>query len=82
MAAHVSEAGKTVGAGTASAVTMLTWPGVTARRSFHPRRSLTDQARRGTQAGSEVVTLGTQSATVPVRLRQDVPRPSLLQRIF
>jgi serine-type D-Ala-D-Ala carboxypeptidase (penicillin-binding protein 5/6) len=82
LAAHVSEAGRTVGATTTSAVTMLTWPGVTARRAFHPRRALTDEARRGAEAGSEVVRLGTQTVTVPVRLRQDVPRPSFLQRIF
>jgi hypothetical protein len=29
-----------------------------------------------------VVRLGTQRVAVPVRLRQDVPRPSLLQRLF
>ncbi len=38
VAARVHEAGKTVGATTASAVSMLTWPGVTARRAFHPER--------------------------------------------
>ena len=78
----MSEAGKTVDAATASSVTMLTWPGVTALRTFAPQRALTDQARRGTTAGTEVVRLGTQRIVVPVRLEQDVPRPSLLQRIF
>ncbi len=82
VAAHVSEAGKTVDATTATAVTMLTWPGVTARRAFHPGRPLTDRALRGAVAGTEVVTLGTQRDVVPVRLGHDVPRPSMLQRIF
>lgn len=82
VAARVNEAGKTVGATTVSAVTMLTWPGVTARRAFHPERALTDRAQRGAVAGTEVVTLGAQRVVVPVRLQQDVPRPSLLQRIF
>jgi len=82
VAADVSEAGRTVAATTASPVTMLTWPGVTARRAFRPRHVLTDQAPRGTVAGTEVVTLGTQSVVVPVRLQQHVPRPSVLQRIF
>ncbi len=81
-AAHVSEAGTTVGATTASSVAMLTWPGVTARRAFDPRRGLTDRARHGDVVGTEVVTLGRQSVSVPVRLQRDVPRPSLLQRIF
>ncbi len=82
VAARVTEAGQTVDATTASAVTMLTWPGVTARRAFLPQRALTDQARRGAVAGAEVVTLGTQTVTVPIRLQHDVPRPSVLQRIF
>jgi serine-type D-Ala-D-Ala carboxypeptidase (penicillin-binding protein 5/6) len=81
-AAHVSEAGKTVGAMIASPVTMLTWPGVTARRAFRPARDVTDQARRGAVVGAEVVTLGGQSVAVPVRLQQDVPHPSMLQRLF
>jgi len=82
VAAHVSEAGTTVRATTASAAIMLSWPGVTAHRTFRPERHLSDQARRGDTVGTEVITLGTQSVTVPVRLQQDVPRPTLLQRIF
>ena len=81
-AAHVSEAGKTVGATPASSVSMLTWPGVTARRTFQPERDLTDAARHGARVGTEVVRLGGQTVAVPVRLQQDVPRPSMLQRIF
>ena len=82
-AAHVSEAGTTVGATTASSVAMLTWPGVTARGA----PSIRDVAHRpgpprGDVVGTEVVTLGRQSVSVPVRLQRDVPRPSLLQRIF
>jgi hypothetical protein len=33
-------------------------------------------------AGSVDVTLGTQHAVVPVRLAQDVPQPTMLQRLF
>jgi hypothetical protein len=55
---------------------------VAATRAFHPDRHLTDQARRGATVGTVVVHLGTQRVAVPVRLRRDVPRPSLLQRIF
>ena len=61
---------------------MLTWPGVAARRVFEPARHVTDRARRGALVGTVVVTLGTQRVAVPVRLEQDVPRPSLLQRLF
>jgi D-alanyl-D-alanine carboxypeptidase (penicillin-binding protein 5/6) len=82
LVAHVTEAGRTVEARATSPVTMLTWPGVAATRAFHPDRHLTDQARRGATVGTVVVHLGAQRVAVPVRLRRDVPRPSLLQRIF
>ncbi len=82
VAAHVTEAGTSVDARTTSSASLLTWPGVSARPVFHPAGHLTDQARRGAQVGTVVVTLGTQRVAVPVRLEQDVPRPSLLQRLF
>jgi hypothetical protein len=61
---------------------MLTWPGITAHRVFYPVHHLTDRARRGAVVGTVVVTLGTQQAVVPVRLSRDVPRPSVLQKLF
>jgi len=82
VAAHVSEGGSSVDALTASSVSLLTWPGVTATRVFHPTRHVSAQAGPGTQVGTVVVTLGTQRVTVPVRLGQEVPRESLLQRLF
>jgi len=80
--AHVSEAGRTVGAQATASASVLTWPGVTMTRVFQPVRRLTDQASRGARAGTVVVRLGTQHVVVPVRLQQDVPRESLLQRLF
>ncbi len=82
LVAHVSEAGRTVGAQAASSASLLTWPGVSAVRVFHPQHHLTSQARRGARVGTVVVTLGTQQVAVPVRLRQDVPQESWLQRLF
>ncbi len=79
---HVSEAGKVVDARAASSASVLTWPGVQAARTFVPVGHLTDQARAGTRVGAVTVTLGTQRVVVPVRLDRDVPRPTLLQRIF
>ena len=67
---------------TASSASVLTWPGVQATRTFVPVRHLTDQARAGTRVGAVTVTLGTQRVVVPVRLDRDVPRPTLLQRLF
>ncbi len=81
-AAHVTSAGKTVGATTAHPVSMLTWPGAHAARAFHPARHLSDQARRGARVGTVVVTMGTQRVAVPVRLTGDVAQRSLLQRLF
>lgn len=80
--AHVSEAGRTVGARATASASLLTWPGVTVTRVFQPRHHLTDQAPRGARAGTVVVSLGTQHVVVPVRLQQDVPHESVLQRLF
>ncbi len=82
LVAHVSEAGRTVEARAAASVSVLTWPGVHAIRVFRPAHHLTDQARRGASVGTVEVALGLQHVAVPVRLQQDVPRESLLQRLF
>ncbi len=82
VAAHVTAAGTTVDARTASSASMLTWPGVSPTLAFQPARHLSDQARRGALVGTVVASLGTQRVAVPVRLDKDVPRPSLLQRLF
>ena len=80
--AEVSQAGRAVHAQAAAPAAVLTWPGVAALRLFQPQRQLTDRARRGARVGTVEVTLGTQQVTVPVRLRRDVPRLSLFQRLF
>jgi D-alanyl-D-alanine carboxypeptidase (penicillin-binding protein 5/6) len=80
--AHVSQAGNTLGATTASSVSMLTWPGVSATRVLVPARHIANQARRGTQVGTVVVTVGAQRVAVPVRLAGDIPPQTLLQRLF
>jgi D-alanyl-D-alanine carboxypeptidase (penicillin-binding protein 5/6) len=81
-AAHVAAAGQSVSGQTTKSVSMLTWPGVSAVRVFHPGRQVGDQAKRGARVGTVVVTMGTQRAVVPVRLTRDVPQRSMLQRIF
>jgi serine-type D-Ala-D-Ala carboxypeptidase (penicillin-binding protein 5/6) len=80
--AHVSEAGRTVDAGAASSVSVLTWPGVTVSRAFVPVRHVSADARRGDRVGMVVVTVGNQRVAVPVRLQKNVPPASLLQRLF
>ena len=74
VAAHVADGGPTVAARADASVSMLTWPGVTSTRVFHPGHRLSGQARRGARVGTVVVTLGTQRAVVPVRLTRDVPQ--------
>jgi D-alanyl-D-alanine carboxypeptidase (penicillin-binding protein 5/6) len=81
LVAHVRAAGRTVDGRAAASVSVLTWPGVQATRVFRPVH-LADQARRGARVGTVEVTLGLQHVAVPVRLQQDVPRPSLIQRLF
>ena len=80
--ANVTSSGGTVAATATSSVSMLTWPGTSATRVFYPSRPLTDQARRGARVGTVEVTMGGQRMLVPVRLTQDAPRESLMQRIF
>jgi hypothetical protein len=81
-AAHVAAAGKSVLASTTASVSMLTWPGVSATRVFHPAHHLDAQARRGARVGTVVVAMGTQHVLVPVRLDRDIPQRTMLQRIF
>ena len=80
--ANVTSSGGTVAATATSSVSVLTWPGTSATRMFYPSRPLTDQARRGARVGTVEVTMGGQRMLVPVRLTQDAPRESLMQRIF
>ena len=82
LVAHVSEAGRTVDARAAAPVSVLSWSGVHATRVFRPAHHLTDQALKGDRVGTVDVTLGLQHVAVPVRLQDDVPRPSLFQRLF
>jgi D-alanyl-D-alanine carboxypeptidase len=81
LAAHVSEAGTTIGATTVSSASMLTWPGVTATCVFVPASNVPKQARRGSAVGKVVVTLGTQKVLVPVQLDGDLPPETLRQRL-
>jgi hypothetical protein len=39
-------------------------------------------AKRGRRIGSVVIMLGTQRVEVPVSLRGDLPKPTMLQRLF
>jgi D-alanyl-D-alanine carboxypeptidase (penicillin-binding protein 5/6) len=80
--AQVTSAGGTVEAVAAAPVALLTSPGVRATQTFLPDRRVSDRARRGSRVGTVEVRLGSQNLLVPARLAQDVPRPSLLQRIF
>jgi len=79
--AVVRVAGHTVAATAASTVTMLTWPGVSARRAFQGR-NISAGAGRGTRIGAVVLALGRQRAVVQVRLQRALPKPTLLQRLF
>jgi D-alanyl-D-alanine carboxypeptidase (penicillin-binding protein 5/6) len=80
--AHVSEAGKTVNARGTATASLLTWPGAKATMVFRPAANVTDRAHRGAVVGTAEVTLGTQHVSVPVHLTKDVPRPTMLQRLF
>ena len=80
--ASVTAAGHTVVATAASAVTMLSWPGVSAHRRVLQWRTVRAGAKAGTQVGSVVVGLGTQRAVIPARLQRPLPQLTMLQRLF
>jgi D-alanyl-D-alanine carboxypeptidase (penicillin-binding protein 5/6) len=80
--ADVSASGHTVAATVASTVTMLSWPGVSARRELVVGRKVRAGAGAGTRIGSVVVALGRQRAVIPVRLQRPLPKPTFLQRLF
>ncbi len=82
LVAHVGEGGRTVPARATATASVLTWPGLTAHRLYRRAHDVTDQARRGDHVGTVVVTLGKQRVLVPVQLSRDVPRETLLQRLF
>ena len=80
--AHVTVAGRTVDAAVESSGTVLSWPGVETTRILVSTRWVTAGAKRGTRIGTVVVALGTQRLMIPVRLRQDIPKETLRQRIL
>jgi D-alanyl-D-alanine carboxypeptidase (penicillin-binding protein 5/6) len=80
--AHVVTGGHTVNATARSSVSVLSWPGVHITRVLEATKRVVAGAKRGTRIGSVVVTLGTQHAVIPVTLSQEIPKPSLTQRIF
>jgi serine-type D-Ala-D-Ala carboxypeptidase (penicillin-binding protein 5/6) len=82
LVAHVRSDGQNVDARATSSASVLTWPGMTAQRVFVAESDLTDQARRGARVGTVVVQVGAQRVAVPVRLRANLSRPSLFQRLF
>jgi serine-type D-Ala-D-Ala carboxypeptidase (penicillin-binding protein 5/6) len=80
--AHVSVAGHTVAASAASTADVLSWPGVSADRVLVDGKAIVAGAKKGHRVGSVVIVLGTQRVVVPVALRGDLPKPTMLQRLF
>ncbi len=80
--AHVSVAGHTVAAAAATTGDVVSWPGVSGDRVLVDGKALAAGAKRGRRIGSVVIVLGTQRVVVPVALRGDLPKPTMLQRLF
>jgi serine-type D-Ala-D-Ala carboxypeptidase (penicillin-binding protein 5/6) len=80
--AHVSVAGHTVAATAAKTGDVLSWPGVRADQVLVDGNAIVAGAKKGRRVGSVVIALGTQRVVVPVALRGDLPKPTLLQRLF
>jgi D-alanyl-D-alanine carboxypeptidase (penicillin-binding protein 5/6) len=80
--AHVSVAGHTVAATAARTADVLSWPGVSADQVLVDGNAILAGAKRGRRIGSVVIALGTQRVVVPVALRGDLPKPTMLQRLF
>jgi D-alanyl-D-alanine carboxypeptidase (penicillin-binding protein 5/6) len=80
--ARVSVAGHTVAATAARTAHVLSWPGVSADQVLVDGNTIVAGAKRGRRIGSVVIALGTQRVEVPVALRGDLPKPTVLQRLF
>ena len=80
--AHVSVAGHTVAATATRTADALSWPGVSAERVLVDGKAIVAGAKRGRRIGSVMITLGSQRVVVPVALRGDLPKPTMLQRLF
>ena len=80
--ARVTVAGHTVAATAASTANVLSWPGVTAQQVLFDGRTVHAGAKKGSRIGSALVALGNQHVAVPVVLRRDLPKPTMLQRLF
>jgi D-alanyl-D-alanine carboxypeptidase (penicillin-binding protein 5/6) len=80
--AHVSVAGHTVSATAVRTADLLSWPGVRADQVLVDGNAIVAGAKRGRRIGSVVIMLGTQRVEVPVSLRGDLPKPTMLQRLF
>ncbi len=80
--ARVSVGGHTVAATATRTANALTWPGVSAERVLVDGKAIVAGAKRGRRVGSVMITLGSQRVVVPVALGGDLPKPTLLQRLF
>jgi len=80
--AHVKVAGHTVSATATKAADVLSWPGVSAEQVLVDGKAITAGAKRGRRIGSVMIVLGGQRVVVPVALGADLPKPTLLQRLF
>jgi serine-type D-Ala-D-Ala carboxypeptidase (penicillin-binding protein 5/6) len=80
--ARVSAAGHSVSAVAQSTVDVLTWPGVTYHRVVVHTRPVKAGDQVGTRVGSVVVAVGNRHIVVPARLGSDLPKETLLQRVF
>ena len=60
----------------------LSWPGVSAERVLVDGNAIAAGAKRGRRIGSVMITLGSQRVVVPVASAGDLPKPTMLQRLF
>jgi D-alanyl-D-alanine carboxypeptidase len=80
--AHVTAAGHTVDAVAQSTANVLAWPLIHATETYQPGHAILAGAKKGTRIGSLMVGLGSQRVVIPVRLSQDLPQETWLQRLF
>jgi D-alanyl-D-alanine carboxypeptidase (penicillin-binding protein 5/6) len=80
--ARVTAAGHSVNAVAQSSASVLTWPGLSYRRTFVRTHAVVPGDGRGTRVGSLVVTAAHGHIAIPVRLAQDLPKETLLQRVL
>jgi D-alanyl-D-alanine carboxypeptidase (penicillin-binding protein 5/6) len=80
--ATATSAGHTISATAQGTGAVLSWPGIKVSQLLVANKTLIPGTKRGTRIGTVWVETGTQRVLIPVLLSGNLPKESLMQRLF